>query len=87
MDGLAVLVKVVNEVNLASGVDRDLVARTDAQAWVVVWTEIHDALPCSGIGLLIDRTRDRQLRLSIGGKLGVVLQLVRVVVNRRGFRA
>lgn len=87
VDGLAVLVEVVEEVNLASGVDCDLVARTDAQARIVVRAEIHDALSCSGIGLLIDRARNRQFRLSIGGELGAVLQLVRVIVDCWGFCA
>ena len=87
VDGLAVLVEVVDEVDLASCVDRNLVARADAQARVVVGSEVHDALPCSGIGLFVNRARNRQLRLRISGELGAVLQLVRVIVDRRGLRA
>lgn len=87
VDGLAVLVKVIEKMNLAPGVDCNLVARANAQARAIVRTEVHDALACSGIGLFVDCARDGQLCLSIGGKLSTVLQLVRVVVNRRGVRA
>lgn len=47
--------------DLASLVDGDLVAGTDAETGVVVGAIVHETLASGRIGLLIERARDRQL--------------------------
>lgn len=78
----AVLVEVVDEVDLATRVDRDLVARADAQARVVPRAKVHDALARGRVRLLVDGARDGELVLRVDRELGAVLQLRGVVVHR-----
>lgn len=47
--------------DLASLVDGDLVAGTDAQTGVVVWTIVHETFASGRIGLLIECAGNRQL--------------------------
>ena len=53
--------EIINEMDLASLVDGDLVARTDAQTGVVAGTIIHETFASGRVGLLIERAGNRQL--------------------------
>ena len=59
-DGLAKLVEVIDQMNLARLVDGDLVAGPDAQTGVVVGTIVHETFASSRISLLIKRAWNRQ---------------------------
>ena len=84
---LAVDVDVVDKVDLATGVDCDLVAGADGQTRVVARAEVHDTLARSRVGLLINRAGNGELVLRrarverlTSGELG------RVIVDRGSLR-
>jgi hypothetical protein len=54
----SVFVEVIEEVDFASGIDGDLIARADRQTRVVVGTEIHETFTSCGIGLLVEGLGD-----------------------------
>ena len=70
--------------DLASGVDCDLVARADGEAGVVVRPVVHDGLARRGVGLLIERARDGEL--ARGASAEVVAQMGGLHVDRGGLR-
>lgn len=87
-DRLAEDIDVVNEVNLASSIDSDLVAGADRQTRIVARTEVHDALACSRVRLFIGVTGDGKLVLRRVRVQSLTSgKLCRIVVNRRGLCA
>ena len=61
MNGLAVLLDIIEKVNFASGINSDLVARTNAETRVVTRTVVHDTFASGRISLFINRARNREL--------------------------
>ena len=59
-DGLAVYIEIIDEMDLSSLVDGNLVAGTDAQTGVVARTVIHETFASGRVGLLIERAGNRQ---------------------------
>lgn len=60
-DRLAENIKIINEMNLASLINGDLVAGTDAQTGVVVRTIVHETFAGGRVGLFIERAGNGQL--------------------------
>lgn len=81
MDGFPVLLEVIDEVDLASGVDGNLIARRDAETRIVVRAEVHDALASGRISLLVDRARNGQLLSDAGCQVAGILELCGVDIE------
>lgn len=59
-DGFAVYVEIIDEMDLASLVDGDLVAGTDAETGVVVGTIVHETFTNGRVALLVEGAGNRQ---------------------------
>ena len=82
MDGLPVLLEVIEQVNLASGVDGDLIARRDAETRIVVRAEVHDAFACGRISLFVNRARNGELLADPSCQIAGILELRGVDIER-----
>lgn len=60
-NGFLVLLEVINQMNLPSSVDGDLVAGPDAQTGVVVRAKVHETFASSRVCLFVDGARDGKL--------------------------
>lgn len=60
-DGLAVDIKIIDKMDLATLIDGDLIAGTDAETGVVVGAVVHETFARSGVGLLVEGAGNRQL--------------------------
>jgi hypothetical protein len=77
-NSLAVLVDIIDQVDLASSVDGDLIPWADTETRVVARTEVHDALASSRVGLFVKSAGDGKFASNIGSQTGDVLQVLRV---------
>ena len=78
-DGL----EVIDEVDLASRVDGDLIARRDAETRVVVRAEVHDTFAGGRISLLVDCAGNGQLLADACGEIAGILELRGVDIESR----
>lgn len=61
-DRVSIRIEVINEVDFASGVNGNLVARANAQSRIVVRTKVHETFAGRRISLFIDCAGDWKLR-------------------------
>jgi len=66
-DGSTVLVQVVDQVDLSTSIDSDLVAGTNGQTRVVARPEVHKALAGGRVSLFVEGARDGEL--GVNGRL------------------
>lgn len=57
--------------DLASGINGDLVPGANTKARVVSGTKVHDAFPCRGVGLLIEGAKDRETTRDTDLEMGI----------------
>lgn len=76
-----VFIKIIDEVDLPTGIDGNLVTRTNAQTWIVTGAKVHDAFTSSGIGLLVTSTGDRKSGCGACRELCSVLYLASINVE------
>lgn len=59
-DSFFIFVEIIEQMNLSSRVDGDLITGPDAKAWIVGWTIVHQAFSGRRISLFIEGARDRE---------------------------
>lgn len=86
-NSLAILVDIIDKMDLSSSVDGDLIPGTDAETRVVTRAEVHDTLASSRVGLFVKGAGDRKFAPNIGSQTSDGLQVLRVDQDSGSFSA
>jgi len=81
-NGLSVFLEIVNEVDLSSSIDSDLIPGSDGQTRVVSRTIVHETFSSSGISLFVDCALERNLL----GDSGLEVAGIRFVHEKKIWR-
>lgn len=86
-DGLAEYVEIIDEMNLASLIDGDLVAGADAQTGVVVGAIVHETFACGRVCLFIEGAGNRELGGDTCMEVVMIYEMGSIDIDGGGLRA